>query len=179
MNKEFFEAIALLEKENGIPADYMYEKIKAAIISATKNSYGNRDNVVCDINPEKQTMEIYVRIAVVDEIEEPLAEMTLEQARNYDENAQVGSFVEITLDPKKFGRIVAQTAKSVIRQGIREAEKELKAKELQERDQEVVTAKVNLVYPDTGDASIEIGRVNVILPKTSRFPVRFSSPVSL
>ena len=112
MNKEFFEAIALLEKENGIPADYMYEKIKAAIISATKNSYGNRDNVVCDIDPEKQTMEVYVRIAVVDEIEEPLAEMTLEQARNYDENAQVGSFVEISLDPKKFGRIVAQTAKS-------------------------------------------------------------------
>ncbi|MBQ3136848.1 MAG: transcription termination/antitermination protein NusA [Clostridia bacterium] len=179
MNKEFFEAIALLEKENGIPADYMYEKIKAAIISATKNSYGNRDNVVCEINPEKQTMEVYVRIAVVDEIEEPLAEMTLEQARNYDENAQIGSFVEITLDPKKFGRIVAQTAKSVIRQGIREAEKELKAKELQDRDQEVVTAKVNIVYPDTGDASIEIGRVNVILPKNEQIPGETLEPGQL
>ncbi len=179
MNKGFFEAIALLEKENGIPADYMYEKIKAAIISATKNSYGNRDNVVCDIDPEKQTMEVYVKIAVVDEIEEPLAEMTLEQARNYDENAQVGSFVEITLDPKKFGRIVAQTAKSVIRQGIREAEKELKAKELQERDQEVVTAKVNIVYPDTGDASIEIGRANVILPKNEQIPGEVLEPGQL
>ncbi len=176
MNKEFFEAIELLEKENGIPADYMYEKIKAAIISATRNLYGNKDNVVCEINPEKQTMDVYVRIAVVDEVEEPLAEMTLEQARSYDKNAQVGSFVEITLEPKKFGRIVAQTAKSVIRQGIREAEQKIKEKELQDRNQEVVTAKVNVVYPDTGDASIEIGRANVTLLKNDQIPGEVLEP---
>ena len=170
MNKEFFEAIKLLEEEKGISSEYMYEKIKAAIISATRNSYGNRDNVVCDIDPEKQTMNVYVKIAVVDEIEEPAAEMTLEQARNYDANAQVGDFVEITLEPKKFGRIVAQTAKSVIRQGIREAERELASKEFQNRHQEVVTATVNLVYPETGDASIEIGRANAILPKADQIP---------
>ncbi len=170
MNKEFFEAVKLLESEKGISPEYMFEKIKAAIISATRNSYGNRDNVVCDIDPEKQTMNVYVKIAVVDEVEEPLAEMTLEQARNYDPNAQVGSFVEITLEPKKFGRIVAQTAKSVIRQGIREAERELAAKEFQNRQHEVVTAKVNIVYPDTGDASIEIGRANAILPRSEQIP---------
>ena len=170
MNKEFFEAIKLLEEEKGISSEYMYEKIKAAIISATRNSYGNRDNVVCDIDPEKQTMNVYVRIAVVDEVEEPLAEMTLEEARSYDANAQVGGFVEITLEPKKFGRIVAQTAKSVIRQGIREAERELATKEFQNRHQEVVTATVNLVYPETGDASIEIGRANAILPKADQIP---------
>ena len=170
MNKEFFEAIKLLEEEKGISSEYMYEKIKAAIISATRNSYGNRDNVVCEIDPEKQTMSVYVRIAVVDEVEEPLAEMTLEEARNYDANAQVGGFVEIALEPKKFGRIVAQTAKSVIRQGIREAERELASKEFQNRHQEVVTATVNLVYPETGDASIEIGRANAILPKADQIP---------
>ncbi|MBR5826727.1 MAG: transcription termination/antitermination protein NusA [Clostridia bacterium] len=170
MNKEFFEAIKLLEEEKGISSEYMYEKIKAAIISATRNSYGNRDNVVCEIDPENQTMNVYVRIAVVDEIEEPLAEMTLEEARNYDANAQVGGFVEITLEPKKFGRIVAQTAKSVIRQGIREAERELATKEFQNRHQEVVTATVNIVYPETGDASIEIGRANAILPKADQIP---------
>ena len=170
MNKEFFEAIKLLEEEKGISSEYMYEKIKAAIISATRNSYGNRDNVVCDIDPEKQTMSVYVRIAVVEEIEEPLAEMTLEEARNYDANAQVGDFVEIALEPKKFGRIVAQTAKSVIRQGIREAERELASKEFQNRHQEVVTATVNIVYPETGDASIEIGRANAILPKADQIP---------
>ena len=170
MNKEFFEAVQMLETEKGISADYIYEKIKAAIISATKNSYGNRDNVVCDIDTVNQTMRVYVKIAVVDEIEEPAAEMTLEQARNYDVNAQVGSIIEIDLEPKKFGRIVAQTAKSVIRQGIREAERELASKEFQDRHQEVVTAKVNLVYPETGDASIEIGRANAILLKADQIP---------
>ena len=170
MNKEFFEAVQLLETEKGISADYIYEKIKAAIISATKNSYGNRDNVVCDIDTENQTMRVYVKIAVVEEIEEPAAEMTLEQARNYDPNAQVGGIIEIDLEPKKFGRIVAQTAKSVIRQGIREAERELATKEFQDRHQEVVTAKVNLVYPETGDASIEIGRANAILLKNDQIP---------
>ena len=179
MNKEFFEAVQMLETEKGISADYIYEKIKAAIISATKNSYGNRDNVVCDIDTENQTMRVYVKIAVVDEIEEPAAEMTLEQARNYDVNAQVGGIIEIDLEPKKFGRIVAQTAKSDIRQGIREAERELATKEFQDRHQEVVTAKVNLVYPETGDASIEIGRANAILLKNDQIPGETLTPGQL
>lgn len=179
MNKEFFEAVQMLETEKGISADYIYEKIKAAIISATRNSYGNRDNVVCDIDTENQTMRVYVKIAVVDEVEEPNAEMTLEQARNYDANAQVGGIVEIDLEPKKFGRIVAQTAKSVIRQGIREAERELATKEFQNRHQEVVTAKVNLVYPETGDASIEIGRANAILLKNDQIPGETLTPGQL
>ena len=170
MNKEFFEAVQMLESEKGISSQYIFEKIQAAIISATKNTYGNRDNVVVDIDPEKQTMNVYVKIAVVEEVEEPAAEMTLEEARNYDANAQVGSFVEITLEPKKFGRIVAQTAKSVIRQGIREAERELANQEFQNRHQEVVTAKINIVYPDTGDAQIEIGRATAILPKSEQLP---------
>ena len=170
MNKEFFEAVKLLETEKGISADYIYEKIKAAIISATKNQYGNRDNVVCEIDPEKQTMNVYVNIAVVDEVTEPSAEMTLEEARSYDPNAQVGSVVQISLDPKKFGRIVAQTAKSVIRQGIREAERELASKEFQNRYQEVVTAKVQMVDPETGDATIEIGRANAFFPKADQLP---------
>ena len=179
MNKEFFEAVQMLETEKGISADYIYEKIKAAIISATRNSYGNRDIVVCDIDTENQTMRVYVKIAVVDEVEEPAAEMTLEQARNYDVNAQVGGIVELELEPKKFGRIVAQTAKSVIRQGIREAERELATKEFQNRHQEVVTAKVNLVYPETGDASIEIGRANAILLKNDQIPGETLTPGQL
>ena len=179
MNKEFFEAVQMLETEKGISADYIYEKIKAAIISATRNSYGNRDNVVCDIDTENQTMRVYVKIAVVDEVEEPAAEMTLEQARNYDVNAQVGGIVELELEPKKFGRIVAQTAKSVIRQGIREAERELATKEFQNRHQEVVTAKVNIVYPETGDVSIEIGIANAILPKGDQLPGETFTPGQL
>ena len=81
MNKEFFEAVAMLESEKGISSQYIFEKIQAAIISATKNTYGNRDNVVVDIDPEKKIMNVYVKIAVVEEVEEPAAEMTLEEAQ--------------------------------------------------------------------------------------------------
>ena len=68
MNKEFFEAVQMLETEKGISSEYIYDKIRAAIISATRNSYGNKDNVVCDINPEEKTMKVYVKIEVVDEV---------------------------------------------------------------------------------------------------------------
>ncbi len=170
MNKEFFEAVNLLEKEKGISSEYLYEKITAAIISATRNTYGNRDIVVCDINPEEQTMRVYVRKNVVEEIEDEYADLTVEQARVYDKNAVVGSVVEIDLEPKKFGRIVAQTAKSVIRQGIREAEREIATKEFADRHHDVVTAKIQFVDPRTGDATIEIGRAQEILPKAEQLP---------
>ncbi len=176
MNKEFFEAVKALEKEKGIPADYMFEKVKAAIVSATRNSYGNRDNVVVEFDTEKAQMRVYVRMAVVEEVEEKSAEMTLEQARSYDPNAQIGSFVEIPLEPKKFARIVAQTAKSVIRQGIREAEREIKNKEMQSHEHEMATARVNMVYPDTGDASIEIGKTRIILSKSEQLPNETLAP---
>ena len=81
-NKEFFAALAQLVEEKGIPADYMFEKIQAAIISATRNQFGNRENVVCDIDKDAQTIRVYVRIPVMEEeeIEEPAAEWTVEQA---------------------------------------------------------------------------------------------------
>lgn len=169
-NKEFFEAVKLLEEQKGIPADYMFEKIKAAITSATRNTYQNRDIVVCEIDPEKQTMRVYVKKNVVEEIGDSITDLTLEQARNYDANAQIGSTVEIPLETKNFGRIVAQTAKSVIRQGIREAERELANKEFASRHHEVVTAKVISTDLQTGDARIEIGRATAILPKADQIP---------
>lgn len=170
LNKEFFEAVKMLEETKGISSEYLFEKINAAIISATRNTYQNRDIVVCEINPEKQTMRVYVRKNVVEEVEDEITDLTLEEARAYDANAVIGGTVEIPLETKKFGRIVAQTAKSVIRQGIREAERELANKEFAARHHEVVTAKVILVYPETGDARLEIGRAEGILAKADQLP---------
>ena len=168
MNKEFFEAVKMMEAEKGISADYLYEKIQAAILSATRSQYG--ENVVCDIDPEAQTMNVYVRAEVVEEIDEPGGKMTVDQARNYDPNAKVGDVIEFPLDPKKFGRIVAQTAKSVIRQGIREAERKIASQEFQSRHQEVATATVKFVNDETGDATIEIGRATAHFPRADQLP---------
>ena len=172
-NKEFFAALAQLVEEKGIPADYMFEKIQAAIISATRNQFGNRENVVCDIDKNAQTIRVYVRIPVMeaDEIEEPAAEWTVEQAVAHGfENAKVGDELEYNLDPMKFGRIVAQTAKSVIRQGIREAERERASQEFQSRNQEAVTATVRDVNPETLDCTIEIGHATAFFPRADQLP---------
>ena len=172
-NREFFEALAQLVEEKGISADYMFEKIQAAIISATRNQFGNRENVVCDINKDAQTIRVYVCIPVMEEeeIEEPDAEWTVEQAQAHGfKKAKVGDMLEYDLDPMKFGRIVAQTAKSVIRQGIREAERERASQEFQSRNQEAVTATVRDVNPETLDCTIEIGHATAFFPRADQLP---------
>lgn len=169
-NAELFKAVALLEKQKNIPAEYIFEKIRAAIISATRNTYQNRDIVVCDIDPEKKIMRAYVKKNVVEEVVDEIADLTLEEARAYDKDAQIGGIVEIPIDTKQFGRIVAQTAKSVIRQGLREWEKSTADKEIESRSYDAVTVKVISVNQETGDAKVEIGKAEAYLKKSEQLP---------
>lgn len=170
MNNEFFEALALMEKEKGIPADYLAEKIQAAIVVAVKREYGGRDVVFCEVNPEARTFRVYVRKEVVEEISDPYAEILPSDAAKYDRAAKPGDFVEIELDTMQFGRIVAQTAKHVIRQGIREAERGQTLQEFQSRNRELVTATVQRVDPKTGAATLLIGHSEAVLPKAEQVP---------
>lgn len=167
-NKEFFEALAMMEKEKGIPAEYLVEKIKVAIgIAVKKDPMGSEDNIV-DIDPETGRFYVALRKNVVDEVEDPQTELTLDAARKYDPNAMVGGIVEIPLDSKQFGRIAAQSAKHVIRQGIREAEKGLLLQEYQSRQHDIVTATVVRTDPKRGGVTLEIGNSEAILPKSEQ-----------
>lgn len=185
VNTEFFEAVGLLEEQKGIPAAFLYEKIQQAIIRATKTMYKDKvkerekEVVVCEINPERQTLRVYLDKNVVDEVLDPMADITLEEARAYDKNAVLGGNVEIPLDTKDFRRIVAQTAKSVIRQGIREAEKEINNREFAARNHEMVTARVVDVNLETGDAKVEIEKANGILSKSEQLPGEVLKPDQL
>lgn len=170
MSKEFFEAVKLLEEEKGIPADYLYEKISAAIIVAAKHDYNGKDIVHCDIDEEKQKIKVYVTKNVVEEIEDPDTDLTLEQALELKKTAKVGKTIDIPLKTKNFGRIVAQTAKHVIRQGIREAERGQMLQEFKSKNQELVSAKVERIDPVTGNATLEIGKNQTVLPKTEQVP---------
>lgn len=170
MSKEFFEAVKMLEQEKGIPADYLYEKIAAAIIVAAKHDYNGKDIVHCDIDPEKEKVKVYVQKNVVEEIEDPDTDLTLEQAQAIRKSAKIGKTVDIPIKTKNLGRIVAQTAKHVIRQGIREAERSKQLAEFQSKNQELVTAKVSRVDPVTGNATLEIGKTIAILPKSEQVP---------
>ena len=116
------------------------------------------------------TIKVYVTKNVVEEIEDPDTDLTLEQAQLIRKSAKVGKTINIPLKTKEFGRIVAQTAKHVIRQGIREAERGKMLEEFQSKNQELITAKVNKVDPVTGNAVLEIGKSEAILPKAEQVP---------
>jgi len=169
-NKEFFEALALMEQEKGISAEYLAEKIENAIVTAVKKEYGGREIVFCDIDLEKQKMKVYVRKEVVEEVEDSYSQLTLEQARIHKKNATVSGFIDIALDTKNFGRIMAQTCKHVIRQGIKEAEKGQTLADFQSRNRELVTATVERIDPKTGNATINIGRGEAVLLKSEQVP---------
>ena len=167
MNKDFFEALAGLEKEKGIPAEYLIEKIRNAISIAIKRDLGSEDNIV-DIDPQNGTFYVAVRKTAVKEVEEPMTEIELSAARKYSKNAAEGDIVEIPLQTKEFGRIAAQSAKHVIRQGIREAEKGQLLAEFQSRQHDIVTATVLRCDPIKGNVTLEIGTSEAILPKNEQ-----------
>lgn len=170
MNKEFFEAVALMEKEKGIQADYLYEKIGEAIVKAVRKDYNNKDVVSCDIDPEAKTMRVYVHLNIVEEIEDWDTDILVEDAQEYRTDAKAGETLEIDLDTMKFGRIAAQTAKHVIRQGIKDAERGQAIKDFQSKTKDLVTAKVSRIDPVTGNVTLEIGKGTAVLPKGEQVP---------
>lgn len=170
MNKEFFEAVALMEKEKGIQADYLYDKISEAIVKAVRKDYNNKDVVACDIDPEAQTMRVYVHLNIVDEITDWDTDILVIDAQEYREDAKAGETLEIDLDTMKFGRIAAQTAKHVIRQGIKDAERGQVIRDFQSKTQDLVTAKVSRIDPITGNVTLEIGKGTAVLPKGEQVP---------
>lgn len=170
MNAEFFEALSMLEKERKVSADYLLEKIKNAIVIAVRRDYGGEDNIIVDIDPEKQSFKVSLRKDVVEEVEDPNTQMTLDEAKTYRSRARIGSVIDIPLKTKDFGRIAAQTAKHVIRQGIREAERNQLYEELQSKQDEIITATVMRIDHKKGAAVLEIGNSEAFLPKSEQVP---------
>lgn len=167
-NDELFEALALLEKERGIPVDYMISQISKAILIACKNTYGSNENVDIVMNPEQKIFSVKLKKRVVDEVENPAEEITLPEALQYDKRAYVGGEITIKLDPKEFGRIAVQTSRSVIRQGIRDGEKGQMLLEFQSKKQELVTAVVEKIDNKTGAATVRIVKAEAVLPKSEQ-----------
>ena len=169
-NKEFFEAILMLEQERGIPADYLLEKVCAAIVTSVRKDYGGEDVVFVDCNPEKYELRVYLKKHVVEEIENANTQILLVDAQKYSKNALIGDIVEIPLETKQFGRIAATTAKNVIRGDIHDAERGLMLREFESRQKELVTGKVQSIDPQSGNVTLEIGKSVVVLPRSRQIP---------
>ncbi len=178
MNVEIFEALRQLEKERGIPVDYMVDRIKQALVNAYRKDRedGNKEaaaeNVVVELT--ESAMSMVQRKVVVEEVEEPTEEIALDAARKYDPNAKVGDTISIPINIEGFGRIAAQTAKQVIIQGIREAERGAMADSYSSRVQEIFTGTVVRILPETGDMIVRVGqgteRSDAILRASEQIP---------
>ena len=170
MNSEFFVALRLLSKEKHIQLEALCEGIQKAIVTAVKRDFNNKDIVFCEIDPEKEELRVYVRKNVVSEISDPDCDILPEEAQKYKPGAVPGDIVEIPLETRDVSRIAADKGKHVLRQGIREAEHGLLREEFQSRNQEIITVKVLRIDPETGDAIVEIGKYEEILPKSEQMP---------
>ena len=155
---EFFAAIDLIEKEKGIPKQYMVEKITQALVSAYKRDHeGVGDNVTVDADEEKGSVRMFVKKDVVEVVDNPCTEMSLDEARASLPHAQLGDVLRIEVKPRNFGRIAAQTARQVIIQGMREAERGMIYDEFNSKEHEILTGVVTRIDPRSGAVSLRIG----------------------
>ena len=170
MNTEFFNALEALEKERGIPKEYMLERVEAALISAYKKDNGGNTNVRVVLDPVKKDVKVYQQKLIVEVVENPELEFSLEDAKKINRRWVLGGFAETEVKTKNFGRISAQTAKQVIVQGIREAERSMMIKEYESKREEVVTATVIKIDPVTENAVVDTGTSEAVLLKSEQIP---------
>lgn len=167
-NNELYEALSLIEKEKGISVEFMLSQIQKAILTACKNTYGGNDDALIRMDPETGIFEVFLNKEVVEEVFDSNREIQIEEARKINPAVRVEDKVGIRLDPKDFGRIAVQTARNIIRQGIRDGEKGQVLAEFQSKLQEIVTAKVEQIDSKTGNATLRLGNVTAILPKNEQ-----------
>ena len=174
---EIFDSLRELEKLKGIPVDYMVERLKQALINAYRRDREDHrdlpaDNVV--VNLDEHGLSMFQVKTAVEEPEDWALEMPMDAARRYKEDAQPGDAIYIPVDIAKFGRIAAQTAKQVVIQGIREAERGAMFESYSSKSQELLTGTVSKVMPGSGDIIVKIGQgadaSEALLPASEQIP---------
>ncbi len=170
MNAEFYEALALLEEEKGIPKEYMFDKIKAAIAAAVKRDKGvNPEMVDVVFDEKKQTIRVFAKKLVVEEVENESDEISLEDAQQISKRYAVGDFVEFDYDPSAVGRIAAKVGKNVIVQAINEAVNGSLIQEFEERKGKLVTGVVKRIETNR-NVYLEIGKYELPLNVRGQIP---------
>ena len=170
MNTEFFKAIDLIESEKGIPAEYMLEKVEAALMSAAKKAFGTADNIMLVTNRDRKDIKLYQLKTIVETVEDEATEISIAELQaKGSKRAKIGGQVKIEVKTKEFGRIAAQTAKQVIIQGIRDAERGLLYQEFEGKESEIISTVVSRVEP-SGNATLQIGKSEAMLVKNEQIP---------
>ena len=166
--KELIIAMEELEKERGIKKEYLLESLEAALITAYKKNFDSADNVKVEINNETGEIHVYSTKTVVEAVKDECFEISEENARKISKKLEIGDQVDVEIVPKNFGRIAAQTAKQVVVQKIREAERELIYSEFNDKKGEIVTG---IIQKSEGSAVvIDLGKLEGIMPIKEQIP---------
>lgn len=168
MKSEFEIAITQLGAERNLAPDVIIEAIEMALVSAYKKNYGPSQNVHVELDRRTGQARVFVKKLVAEEIEDDRNEMTLAEARQIDPAAKLGDFVDVEVKPRDFGRIAAQTAKQVITQRIREAERDSVFAEYAEREGELVNGTVREIDVRTRTVGISLGKAEAVLPRSEQ-----------
>ena len=166
--KELIGAMEELEKEKGISKDYLIESLETALVTAYKKNFDSVDNVKVTIDSTKGTIKVYAVKTVVERVEDELLEISLEDAKKINKKAKLEETVEEEIIPKDFGRIAAQTAKQVMLQKIREAERNIIYTEFNDKKGEIVTG--NIQKADSGIVVMDLGKLEGVMPQKEQIP---------
>ena len=154
---EIFAALDMLEKERGISPSFMMDKIIQALTTAYKRDHEGVENVIVEVNEAKKDLRMYVQKEIVEDVEFPGTQMSVEEARAKFGRVDVGGTVNIPVDNVEFGRIAAGNGKQVIIQGLREAERGMVYDEFNSKQHEILTGVVTRIDPRNGNVSLRIG----------------------
>ena len=161
MNNELLEALTLLEKEKNISKDTLLEAIEQSLLQACKNHFGKADNVKVFINPNSCEFNVHAEKTVVAQVEDPIMEISLANAKLVDSKYEVGDIVNVEIKSKEFGRIATQNAKNVILQKIREEERKILYNQSYSKEKDIVTGVVQRYIGK--NVSINLGKVDAVL----------------
>lgn len=168
MNRELIEALNMVEKEKGIAKEVLIEAIESAISSAYKKDQGKNNNLRVVLDPETGEFHIYIYKEVVLEVEDENTQINLAEAKAIDPSYQLEDQVEFEIFPKEFGRIAAQTAKQIIVQRIREAERTMIYNEYSSRVDDLITGTVRRFEQKT--VYVDLGKTEAVLPPHEQIP---------
>ncbi|HET7658016.1 MAG TPA: transcription termination factor NusA [Bacillales bacterium] len=168
MSSDLLEALTSIEKEKGISKDVILEALEAALISAYKRNFHQAQNVRVNINEETGKIEVFARKEIVEEVEDSLQEISLDEAQKISPQYESGDIVEVEVTPRNFGRIAAQTAKQVVTQRVREAERGIIYSEFIDREDDIMTGIVQ--RQDHRFIYVDLGRIEALLPSGEQMP---------
>jgi len=167
-SKEFMEALNLIEKEKGIDKEIIFEAIEASLVSACKKNFGSGQNIKVVIDRETGRVVCFAQRVVVEEVEDAQNEILLMEAREINPNYQLGDIVDEEVTPKDFGRISAQTAKQVVVQKFREAEREILYNQYITKEKEIVTGIVQ--RREKRNIVVQMGKIDAVLAPNEQIP---------